>query len=264
MGLFRKYSERPRQYRIPPGRRVYAIGDVHGRADLLEALLAKIIEDDSARPNAESELIFLGDLVDRGPDSADVVARVRGLCEMGVARLLMGNHEEVFINAARGNVRSARLLIGIGGLPTLLSYGISEEEANRGSFHDLAELLTSRIPPSDIQFLDSGENVIEIGDYVFVHAGIRPGVAIEQQKRGDLRWIRGPFLNSKADHGRMVIHGHTVTPEVDELPNRIGLDTGAFFSGQLSAIGLEDGERWILSVKGTPAALVSYGEDMIA
>ncbi len=252
MKLFRNLASRPRprQHRIPPGKRIYAIGDVHGRADLLEALLDAIARDDAGRSQSDTELIFLGDLVDRGPDSAAVVARVRALCEQGVARLLKGNHEEVFVNAVHGETRSARGLIGIGGLATLKSYGISEEEANDGSFEDLVRLLRRRIPAADIAFLDDAENMIVIGDYLFVHAGIRPGVRLEEQKISDLRWIRDAFLASKADHGLMVVHGHSITRDVDAQPNRVGIDTGAFFSGRLSALGIEDTERWVVSVAG--------------
>jgi serine/threonine protein phosphatase 1 len=226
------------------------IGDVHGRIDLLEILLARISDDDASRPEASASLIFLGDLIDRGPASAEVVERVKGLCEGGIARLIKGNHEEAFIEACKGHARGARALISIGGLPTIRSYGISEAQAKAGSFSDLADLLASHIPRAHIDFLDSGEDQIQIGDYLFVHAGICPGVPFHEQVPDDLRWIRNEFLRSELDHGAMIVHGHTITETVDEKPNRIGIDTGAFRTGILTAMGLEKDQRWFLTATG--------------
>ncbi|MFA6117503.1 MAG: metallophosphoesterase family protein [Sphingomonas sp.] len=246
--MFRKRTPaKKRAFLAPEGTRLYAIGDVHGRADLLEDLLEVIVRDDAARETRDSTIIFLGDLVDRGPDSAAVVARVRALCaEAGVARLVKGNHDHVLIKAARGDAQAAKVLLGIGGLPTLLSYGITEEEAGRGTHQDLADLIEQRLPRDDVAFLERGEDMILLGDYLFVHAGIRPGVALADQKISDLYWIREPFLSSEIDHGVLVIHGHSVTQSIEEQPNRIGIDTGAYSSGTLSAIGIEGDRRWFL------------------
>lgn len=233
---------------MPNGMRVYAIGDVHGRLDLLHELLEKIAADDARRGNAESHLIMLGDLVNRGPDSAGVVALVQSLnAAETTVQLIKGNHEEIFIEAARGSGRAARALLGIGGLPTLLSYGITEREAKLGTFQNLADLMIERVPSTDVDFLDAGEDLIQFGDYVFVHAGIRPGIPFEQQCSNDMRWIRGDFLNSREDHSAVIVHGHTIFDTVDEQFNRIGIDTGAFATGNLSAIAIEGDERWFLS-----------------
>jgi serine/threonine protein phosphatase 1 len=257
MRLFgsRKRPEPRHHGRIPDGQRIYAVGDIHGRADLLEQLLDDIAADDASRPQADTGIVFLGDLVDRGPDSAGVVSRVRALCEAGVARLLKGNHEEILVAAAKGDTRSARGLMGIGGAATLRSYGISDAEAGEGSFEDLCRLIAARVPADDIRFLDQGEDMIAIGDYLFVHAGVRPGVPLDQQAPNDLRWIRERFLNSREDHGVMVVHGHSIAPEVEQMPNRIGLDTGAFFTGRLSAMGFEGDARWIVAVQGESAPM---------
>lgn len=233
---------------IPPGRRVYAIGDIHGRADLLDALLDQIGRDDAARPLADTMLIFLGDLIDRGPDSAAVVARVRALCGPGgPARMLKGNHEEMLVKSAQGDDRAAKALLAVGGAATLSSYGITDEEAAAGSFQDLAALIGARVPAADIAFLDSGEDLIRVGDYAFVHAGIRPGTALADQEGRDLRWIRDKFTASTAQHEAMIVHGHTITDSPEERANRIGIDTGAFDSGVLTALGLENDQRWFLS-----------------
>ena len=237
----------PRGCTVPDGVRVYAIGDIHGRLDLLDRLLGMIDEDDASRGPARSELIFLGDLVDRGPDSVGVIERVMALSATGRVRYLMGNHEEVFLRAVGGDLRALRFLVRIGGRETLLSYGVSEEEYRALDFDELMVLLQAKVPPSHVAFLSAFENMIEVGDYLFVHAGLRPGVAVEDQKTSDLCWIRDDFLSHRDSFGKMVVHGHSITEEIDERPNRIGIDTGAFASGRLTAIGLESDQRWYLS-----------------
>ena len=237
----------PPAERVPDGVRVYAVGDIHGRLDLLDALLARIDEDDAARGPARTDLIFLGDLVDRGPDSAGVVERLRVLGETRSVRYLMGNHEEVLLRAVEGDQRALRFLERIGGRETLLSYGISPEEYRDLDYDELLVLLREKVPPAHVAFLSAFERWIEVGDYLFVHAGLRPGVALEEQKTSDLCWIREDFLHHRDSFGKMVVHGHSITEEIDVRTNRIGIDTGAFASGRLTAIGLEGEERWFLS-----------------
>lgn len=233
---------------VPADQRLYAIGDVHGRLDLLDRLIDQIDRDDAARGPADTWLIFLGDLVDRGPDSYGVVDRLLRLKQSDRnVRVLMGNHEEVFLLAARGDVQALRLFLRIGGKETVLSYGVSRDDFNQADFERLAALLSEHVPAEHIAFLESFEQLIEVGDYLFVHAGIRPGIAIGDQEHSDLRWIRGDFLNHPGSHGKMVVHGHSITPSVDVQANRIGIDTGAYASDRLSAIGLQGSERWFLS-----------------
>jgi predicted MPP superfamily phosphohydrolase len=237
----------PRACSVPAGRRIYAVGDIHGRLDLVERLIGLIDADDARRGGAETELIFLGDLVDRGPESRGVVERLMALKASRPVRFLRGNHEEVFLRALAGDVRALKFLIRIGGRETLLSYGISAEEYRDLDYDELMALLQEKVPPEHAAFLDSFEDWIEIGDYLFVHAGIRPGVALAEQKASDLCWIRDDFLRHRDSFGKMVVHGHSITEDIDERANRIGIDTGAFASGRLTAIGLEDDERWYLS-----------------
>jgi serine/threonine protein phosphatase 1 len=233
---------------IPDGQRVYAVGDIHGRLDLLDALLARIDADDAARAPARTTIVFLGDLVDRGPESRGVVQRLLDLSRSGRdCRFLKGNHEEVFVAASGGEEKAARMLVRMGGRATAISYGVAESDYAGLSFADLAEHLRVLVPDEHRVFLDAFEPTVRIGDYLFVHAGIRPGVAIEEQSWQDLCWIRHQFLNHKGSFGPMVVHGHTVTQEVDERANRIGIDTGAYDSGRLTAIGLEGEARWYLS-----------------
>lgn len=245
--LLRRAIERPVQASIPDGQRVYAIGDIHGRHDLLDQLLFRIEADEKWRGGAETELIFLGDLIDRGPDSAAVVARAMEVAKQRPAHFLMGNHEEVFLKALGGSVEALRFFVKIGGRATILSYGFDEEEYGSLDYDDLLPALIARVPAEHVAFLKRFEDRIAIGDYLFVHAGIRPRVALEDQTGGDLRWIRSEFLDFRGSHGPIVVHGHTITENVEERPNRIGIDTGAFASGRLTALGLEGGERWYLS-----------------
>jgi serine/threonine protein phosphatase 1 len=232
---------------IPPGRRIYAVGDIHGRLDLLDRLLAMIDSDNARRGGPGSELIFLGDLVDRGPDSRGVVERLLALRDRRPARFLMGNHEEVFLRALEGDLKGLRFLIRIGGRETLLSYGIPENDYRSLDFEGLMEAVQAAVPAAHRAFLSTFERWIEAGDYLFVHAGLRPGVLLEKQKASDLRWIRDDFLNHRASFGKIVVHGHSITDDIDERGNRIGIDTGAFASGKLTAIGLEGDQRWYLS-----------------
>jgi serine/threonine protein phosphatase 1 len=238
---------RPQEFAVPDGVRVYAIGDIHGRRDLLDRLLAMIEADDGARGPARTELIFLGDLVDRGPDSVGVIERVMALSETRAVRCLMGNHEEVFLRAVDGDPRALRFLVRIGGRETLLSYGLTEEEYRSVDYDALLVLLREKVPQSHLAFLSAFEKWVEVGDYLFVHAGLRPGVAVEDQKSADLCWIREDFLEHRESFGKMVVHGHSITEEIDERSNRIGIDTGAFASGRLTAIGLERDARWYLT-----------------
>ncbi len=247
MKLVRRTPSRTEQ--VPDGMRVYGIGDIHGRLDLLDALLVRITEDDRARGSGvETRYIFLGDLIDRGPDSCAVVERLLHFSRSGAnVRFLMGNHEQVFLRALAGDRSALRFLVRIGGRETLLSYGIGEEDYRALDFDALAQLAIEKVPAAHLDFLGSFEDWIELGDYLFVHAGIRPGVALEEQAQSDLCWIREEFLSHRESFGRIVVHGHSITEDIDVRTNRIGIDTGAFASGRLTAIGLEGGERWFLS-----------------
>ena len=232
---------------IPPGERIYAIGDIHGRLDLLDDLLVRIGADDGTRESAETTLLFLGDLVDRGPDSAGVVERVRKLAASEVkVRVLMGNHEEVFLAAVQGDLAALRFFCRIGGRETLISYGIDEDEYERLDYAELAIRATDVVPSEHVEFIANFEDTITIGGYAFVHAGLRPGVPIAEQQDKDTRWIRDTFLDHEGAFEAFVVHGHTILENVDERSNRIGIDTGAYVTGKLTALGLEGEDRWIL------------------
>jgi serine/threonine protein phosphatase 1 len=244
----RQQAVAPRVWSLPQGERVYAIGDIHGRLDLFDQLLAKIDADDIARGAADTTLVILGDLADRGPDSRGVIERLIDIkASPRKTVFLMGNHEELLIRTWEGERGTAGTFNRVGGRDTMYSYGVSEEDYNICDLGELTTLVANRVPRDHIDFLRSFADWHHQGDYLFVHAGIRPGFEIEDQDPVDLRWIRGDFTGSLTDHGYMVVHGHSITPEVDEQPNRIGIDTGAFASGILTAIGLEGGERWYIA-----------------
>lgn len=254
-GLFKSKSA-PLPPADPPtvgeDRRVYAIGDIHGRLDLLTDLIDLIAADDHARgPTNRTELIFLGDYIDRGPDSAGVIDFVLRLREWWPSiTCLQGNHEEVFLMAARGDENALRFLTRIGGRETLMSYGASEQDLDQMTLGELRDWLMAAVPEQHLQFLESMGDRVLIGDYAFVHAGIRPDVAMEEQESKDLRWIRDEFLDFDKPHAYFIVHGHSITAAVEQLPNRMGIDTGAYESGVLTAVGLEGTERWLLNTDG--------------
>ena len=234
--------------RVPDGQRVYAIGDIHGRNDLLGQLLTQIDADDAERGSADTHIIFLGDLMDRGEDSAGVIETAMALRDSGrKVRFLMGNHEEVFVRACRKNdSKTTRFFLRIGGEETVLSYPITRAEYITLDMEQLSERLATLVPESHLEFIESFEDQIVIGDYAFVHAGIRPGVPLSEQKPTDLRWIREEFVDQRGDLEKVVVYGHTIYDEVEERGSRIGIDTGAYASGKLTALALEGGERWYL------------------
>jgi serine/threonine protein phosphatase 1 len=233
--------------RVPDDIRVYAIGDIHGCDALFGELLEKIEKDDAARAPKQTIFVLLGDFVDRGPDSAAVVERAIALARNRAVRALAGNHEELFLLACEGNSSALRMFARIGGRETAMSYGMSPQDYESSDYDELARWLAEHVPQTHVDYLRSLENVIEIGDYAFVHAGIRPGVALADQKSSDLRWIREDFLRHPDSHEKFVIHGHTITTDVDPQGNRLGIDTGAYKSGKLTAVGLDGDERWFLS-----------------
>ena len=227
----------PRQ--VPAGLRVHAIGDIHGRLDLLEDLLARLAAEQERRPAPEVEVVFLGDYIDRGPQSSAVLDRlIAGPPSWARWTFLKGNHEDAFLGLLTDDEPSAYnldLWLDNGGRETLRSYGLPTTLAYGDDFEAILAAMRAVVPKSHIELLQSMPLKRQIGDYLFVHAGIRPGVPIDEQRDRPL------------DHGPLVVHGHSIAPAVVERPNRIGIDTGAFVSGRLTALLLEGGERRFLS-----------------
>jgi serine/threonine protein phosphatase 1 len=227
---------------LPPGQRIYAVGDVHGCLDRLITLHELIAEDLAARPVEHSTLVHLGDYVDRGADSAQVVDWLvnRPPVPADTVVNLMGNHENMMLAAMVGADKDAadQWLMN-GGADSLLSWGVPRTLA--------AAEWASRIPIQHLIFLRDLTISQQIGPYLFVHAGIRPGVPLEQQSRNDMLWIREPFLSSRIDHGVIVVHGHTPKREPVVQPNRIAIDTGAVLGGALTCVILEADKLGFLS-----------------
>jgi serine/threonine protein phosphatase 1 len=252
MGLLHKLSfglvgeeDRPRG---KAGARAYAIGDIHGRLDLLDDLLRRVEDDMSRRRSKKTWIVFLGDFIDRGPDSAGVVERLRTWRPShGRPIYLAGNHEEVLLRILGGDASILPDWLKFGGAECARSYGIDVDALRRMEDEEAIEAVRAKVPRAHREFLTNLADTFRFGDYLFVHAGIRPGLAVEDQDPHDLRWIREPFLGDAKEHGFVVVHGHTIVPEVDERHNRIAIDTGAYHSGILTALGIEEMDRWLIA-----------------
>jgi len=219
---------------------IYAIGDVHGRYDLLRAL-EKQIADDAVAYDGEKWLVTLGDYVDRGAQSASVLDHLTGAAPNGFRRVsLCGNHEQMMLDFIAAPVWPSSWL-DYGGIETLRSYGIAVE-ASRGEPRRLRALIESHIPEEHLQFLRELPVCLALPGFVFVHAGIRPGIPVEEQSEEDLLWIRHEFLDAQLPAGLTVVHGHTPMPEPVVTPQRISIDTGAFATGRLTGVRIVPGE----------------------
>jgi serine/threonine protein phosphatase 1 len=220
---------------LPSGQRIYAIGDVHGCLDRLAAVHEQIAEDLAMRPVDISVLVHLGDYVDRGLDSAQVVDWLSGGAPVPVTKIvnLMGNHEDMMLQALPGTDKEAsNTWLANGGADSLMSWEITRKVPTTE--------WASLIPAEHQTFLRDLKISFRYGGYLFVHAGIRPGVPLERQERHDLLWIREPFLSWKHSHDVIVVHGHTPRHEPDVRSNRIGIDTGAVMGGVLTCLVLEE------------------------
>jgi serine/threonine protein phosphatase 1 len=222
--------------RLPEGRRVYAVGDVHGCLDRLVALHWAVAADLAARPVRDSVLVHLGDYVDRGPDSAGVIWLLAGTVAAPVSRRvdLKGNHEAMMMMALSDGGRAASQWLDNGGEQTLESYRVAEPTRVR------PKEWRNAIPASHTAWINNLDMMHREGTYVFVHAGIRPGLSLKSQNREDLMWIREPFLSDKSPRDVVVVHGHTPRPQPDVCETRIGIDTGAVMGGALTCLVLEE------------------------
>lgn len=226
--------------RVPAGELVYAIGDIHGELYLLDKLLGRIVEDAAFTSARRRSLIFVGDYIDRGPDSAGVVDRlVSGLPEGFDPVFLKGNHE-AFLLEFLEHPEVLDAWLHNGAVQTLASYGIDPPTADwpRADYAGCRDAFLAALPESHRAFFGTLQLWESRGDYLFVHAGVRPGVPLESQSERDLLWIRDDFLASRRHFGKVVVHGHTPGREPVVRPNRIGIDTGAFVHGRLTALRL--------------------------
>lgn len=241
--IWSKSASRGRAPSIPAGRRVYAVGDIHGRLDLLDAMLDLIDADLKAQPAAQPQLIFLGDYVDRGAQSAGVIHRLVEVMETYNAICLRGNHEVLF-SSFLDQPASFSGWRTVGGLATLSSYGISVPPSpSPTEMEAMAADLAARMPQSHHVFLNNRPYKKVCGDYLFVHAGVRPRQPLARQLEEDILWIRDDFLLSDDPFEKFVVHGHTPVDAPDVRRHRINIDTGAFATNRLSCVVLEGQRR---------------------
>ncbi len=234
----------------PQGTVVYAIGDIHGRFDLLAQLSADIETDAAQRPATRRLIVCLGDYVSRGPDSRRVIDALLAPPPQGFMRIaLRGNHEDLWLRYLGGDLAAGRNWFDYDGMDTLADYGVDVGDRRRRDDASLATLrqrFAEALPQAHLAFVQTTRASHRCGDYFFVHAGVRPGVPLEQQSERDLMWIRSPFLDSKADHGAVVVHGHSIAEQPQLRPNRIGIDTGAYRTGVLTCLVLDGSARSLI------------------
>lgn len=232
---------------LPPDRRVYCIGDIHGRLDLLEELHGMILKDSTGFDGTKA-VVYLGDYIDRGAQSKQVLdLLIDQPLEDFESVHLLGNHEHAMLDFLSNPAGIGAAWLSFGGQETCLSYGIDPGHIMKNS--DLEQLrgnLAEKLPQSHLDLLNSMPLTHIEGSYCFVHAGIRPEESIEDQQAGDLLWIREEFTHSRRRHEYIIVHGHTISMEVESLPNRIGIDTGAYQTGMLTALVLEGSEQRLL------------------
>ena len=232
-------------------RRVYVIGDIHGRLDLLDQMIEEIERDLEKRPVDGGLTVTLGDYVDRGPNSRGVLDRLADSPFPTEYIALKGNHEAMFEAFLRDPTVASQWR-RFGGLETLHSYGVAVAAVMIGKgFEEASSALRQSVPKEHFRFLESLKLSLSIGDYFLCHAGVRPGVPLEHQHAEDLLWIREEFLSSKMSFGKVVVHGHTPIASPEVLPTRINIDTGAFVTGQLTCLVLEGESRRFLSTRQT-------------
>jgi serine/threonine protein phosphatase 1 len=231
------------------GERLYAIGDLHGRLDLFRILIKQLEADVAARGNMPSRIILLGDLIDRGPYSRDLLELIRRMQVQNADRfvVLCGNHEEMLLASADGNASAQRLWLDNGGDATLRSYGIDQAEFLSLTSEQRGGVLSRVVGAETLTWLAALPVHFRSGGYFFCHAGIRPGISLDKQRREDLLWIREDFVSSNRRHGVVVVHGHSETADVEIKVNRINVDTAAYRTGQLTAVGMQGPYRWFIS-----------------
>jgi serine/threonine protein phosphatase 1 len=236
----RELKVRGRRPSLPAGLRIYAVGDIHGRLDLLNKLLARINTDITLRPTVRPVYVFLGDYIDRGSSSRETIDRLIEHGKTNKSVFLKGNHELIAIKCLSDRSLFDQWL-RLGGLETLVSYGVPPETlANGKQIAELQSAFHSALPQAHFRFFRDLQNSFECGDFFFAHAGVKPNVELSRQKESDLLWIREEFLSSNDDFGKIIVHGHTPTSEIEVGPNRINIDTGAFATGRLTCLVIED------------------------
>jgi diadenosine tetraphosphatase ApaH/serine/threonine PP2A family protein phosphatase len=236
---------------LPSGLRIYAVGDVHGRLDLLNEVLSLTEADIASRPTDKTLYVFLGDYIDRGSASRETVDRLIEHRKRSESVFLKGNHEQIAIRCLRDPGLFDQWM-RLGGVETLISYGVPPANpANGKSVAELQAAFHDALPQTHFRFFRDLQMSFACGDFFFAHAGVRPQVELSQQKEADLLWIREEFLTSTEDFGKIVVHGHTPTREIEIGRNRINIDTGAFATGRLTCLVIEDSSLSVIDTHGT-------------
>ncbi|MDR3438198.1 metallophosphoesterase [Telmatospirillum sp.] len=240
---------------LAEGLRVYAIGDIHGRADLVRSLFARIDADRATSESGDEAIeVYLGDYIDKGPRSADVIELLMERATIRPCVFLRGNHEELLLAFIRGEATAAMAAkwLSFGGTATALSYGVTRIPAVQdGTDPQFARDLSDKVPETHMAFLDRTVTQFVVPPYAFVHAGVRPSVAMVQQDEHDLMWIRDAFLNYEGPLEHIIVHGHTPAMAIEFRANRINVDTGAYATGRLSCIRLDPSGVWVLPTAET-------------
>jgi len=233
--------------------RIFAIGDVHGRLDLLSAMLSRIDDDLAKSPVRDWRIVLLGDHVDRGPDSKGVLDLLCARRLDGHTVLLAGNHDVEFLEFL-AKPASESLFAAYGGRETTLSYGVEPDFSSDAAAVDTRDRLVAAIPAEHLRLLAQLGRSASYGDFFFCHAGIRPGVPLESQDPQDLMWIRRDFLTYTGLYPKVVVHGHTPSSEPELLPNRVNVDTRAYASGRLTALVIDGARKELISVEDSVSA----------
>jgi serine/threonine protein phosphatase 1 len=236
LSKLRELQVNGRRPSLPDGVRIYAVGDIHARLDLLNLLLGHIYEDLAARPAARPICVFLGDYIDRGPSSHGTIDRLIEHSKAHESIFLKGNHEFIALKCLTDRSLFEQWL-RLGGLETIISYGISPHLLGRNrKVVELQAALHQALPQAHFRFFRDLLTSFTCGDFFFAHAGVKPHVELSRQDEKDLLWIRDEFLSSTEDYGKIVVHGHTPTQELEVRLNRINIDTGAFATGRLTCL----------------------------
>jgi serine/threonine protein phosphatase 1 len=234
-----KSRQSTKKPRLPEGIRIYAFGDIHGRADLLKKMFTVIDADLARNPVHRPIHVFLGDYVDRGPDSAGTLDLLIDRSRHFETVCLKGNHEAYMLEVLRDPGKLAEWR-KFGGLSTLMAYGLQPSlNPDADEQVELIQTLAKQMPDTHLRFLESLLPSFLCGDFFFVHAGVRPGVPLKEQAEADMLWIRDEFLDSKENFGKFIVHGHTPVREPDIRPNRVNIDTGAYATGNLTLLTIQ-------------------------
>ena len=241
-------SLRASQGSIAAGERIYAIGDIHGRLDLFTTLIDLIRHDIEQRDPCRTRLLLIGDLIDRGPDSASLVATIQPHVTRNQGLIVLkGNHEQIMVDALQGDREALANWLRFGGEATLRSWGAPDAAFN-GDLEEIYAAAKHAVPGDVIDWLDNLPTSYQSGDFFFVHAGIKPGVALKRQSERDLLWIGDEFLTHQEAHPAIIVHGHSIVEAGPVFQNnRIALDTGAYRTGKLSAVVFEGAKKWIIA-----------------